>query len=54
MIFEGLSDKLQEYIPESEYENLAKDIYESTQGKHFDEEFAKEIGLDPSALVELD
>ncbi len=37
-----LSDKLQEYIPESEYENLAKDIYESTQGKHFDEEFAKD------------
>ena len=27
-----LSDKLKEYIPESEYEDLAKDIYESTQG----------------------
>lgn len=37
-----LSDKLKEFVPESEYEDLAKDIYESSQGKHFDEDFANE------------
>ena len=36
-----LCHALCEHLPEEEYETLAKDIYESTQGKHFDEEFAK-------------
>ena len=39
---ELLSDKLKQYVPEQEYEDLAKDIYEASQGKHFDETFAKE------------
>lgn len=36
-----LCDELCHNLPEDKYESLAKDIYESTQGKHFDEEFAK-------------
>lgn len=36
-----LCQKLKEYIPEDEYESLAKDIYEAVQGPHFDEDFAK-------------
>lgn len=36
-----LAEKLSQYLTEEECESLAKDIYESTQGKHFDECFAK-------------
>lgn len=39
---ELLSKEIKEHVPESEYERIAKDIYELSQGKHFDEEFAKE------------
>ena len=36
-----LAEELEEHLPEKEYEELSKGIYESTQGKHFDECFAK-------------
>lgn len=36
-----LCEKLKCYVPEEEYESLAKEIYESAQGPHFDEDFAK-------------
>lgn len=36
-----LSEILEDHLSKEEYEELSKDIYESTQGKHFDEEFAK-------------
>lgn len=36
-----LCKELCEHLPEEEYEELAKSLYESTQGKHFDEDFAK-------------
>lgn len=36
-----LSEMLEDHLSKEEYEELSKDIYESTQGKHFDEEFAK-------------
>lgn len=39
---ELLTKEIERYIPASEYERLAKDIYELSQGKHFDEYFAKE------------
>lgn len=39
---EILSETMIEYVPKDVLERLAKEIYESTQGKHFDEEFAKE------------
>ena len=33
---------MQEYVPQDVIEKLSKMIYENTQGKHFNEEFAKE------------
>ena len=39
---EILSEAMEEYVPKEELNKLAKKVYESTQGKHFDEEFAKE------------
>lgn len=39
---EILCHKLKEYVPENEWCKLAKDIYEESQGKHFDEQFAKQ------------
>ena len=39
---EILSEAMEEYVPKEELTKLAKKVYESTQGKHFDEEFAKE------------
>ena len=36
-----LSEMLEDHLSKEEYEELSKDIYESTQGKHFDECFAK-------------
>lgn len=35
-----LCQELKKYVPEERYEVLAKHIYESAQGPHFDEEFA--------------
>ncbi len=37
-----LSDTMTQYVPDEELQKLCKMIYESTQGKHFNEEFAKE------------
>lgn len=36
-----LIDSLEKHLTEEEYEELCKQIYESTQGHHFDECFAK-------------
>ena len=36
-----LCDKIKQYVPEDEQELLSKNIYESIQGPHFDEDFAK-------------
>ena len=36
-----LAEALEEHLSKEDYEELSKQIYESTQGKHFDEAFAK-------------
>lgn len=36
-----LCEELKHHVPEEEFELLAKEIYESAQGPHFDEDFAK-------------
>ena len=37
-----VSDVMSEYVPEDVITNLSKMVYENVQGKHFNEEFAKE------------
>lgn len=37
-----LSNKLCKYLPDEEHIKVAKELYEASQGKHFDECFAKE------------